>query len=225
MAPSERLEKQTAGTELVVRAGRRGVTVSSRSPEGLPYCYATDGFYAQLDPTQAGHVLVCRDGHVGVIVGATDTGLRLDFRFGDDVSETSAVLDLGSVLRQVLALSRESRIDEKSGGLVFAMEKNLVAIKRADAVVQDAFPLSDVVILTPQGKVVFSISHILVGDVQGPPDAQAPGKDRLVQAGLAVQELPARQISKQSPIPPAGFWDEPRNVQGARSLAEALGSQ
>jgi hypothetical protein len=214
LAPSQ--ASRTEGGALHFCSDGAGASMTSRSKDGLPFCAARDDRYVQLDPDDPGGVLVCGGGLLSADVGGTDAGLNLNFRYAKNLSMPGIRLDLAPILRRVLQRSHDSKVDRKSGGLVFALPEHVVAVRlRAEA--DEAFPVRDVVFLTPEGKIVFSISEVHV-DAKEVAQRVLPTVEGLKGAGFRVKEVPIETLPQRFPVPPAGFWSNEQNVASAKRL-------
>jgi len=222
LAPSPTPNQDGAeGNALDFRAKGKEVSLHGRSKDDLPYFVARDGCLVQLDPKYPGSVLFCTGGMISADVGGSDTGLRIEVRYTRKVASPGVRLDLAPILKRVLERATESKVQEKSRSLMFAVPERGVMIREAEPGDEKAYPISDVVFLSHRAKVLLSISAIRRGD-----DAEAPHPvptaDDLRRAGFEVHEVAVDALPHNLPVPPLGFWQREENVAAATKLRRLL---
>jgi hypothetical protein len=223
LAPAERGDDRTAGTELVFRGDHGTATVVSRSAGGLPFAYATSGAYLQLDPAVPGRLTTAGRGELDVQFGSSADGLSFRFRYGPEVRQTELTLDLESILRGMLGAAHPLGRDPKSGALLFQTKNRVVAV-RMNGDKGGGYPIRDVLMLTPDGRrLTLSISDIRTAGAATGIAADALAQERIKATGLPLVEQPGNATRDQFPIPPAKFWDAEANRAAARQLAAVIG--
>jgi hypothetical protein len=224
-----RVVTQTAGVErmanvMVVRDDAR-VAMLCMSAGGLPYCYATRGFFVCLDPARAGGVVVFHGGAPGFTLSVTPGTDRLvdQFYYLSRKADPAIDVDLGSLLRGVQEKLRSVEFDADGRSLRARTENAVVLVSpaRSDPPQAHRFPVTDFSMESLRTRNTVMLVGIAT-DSPPPFDLDAVTDASVRKLGLPVRNLTADDVRTIDLAVPVDFGKNPAEARAALRLRELI---